>query len=153
MVGAQDELVFDGRSFIINSNGKNKLLAKMFKQEILDFNFNQASNNEDVQVSSNVSEEIFKALRTGVRDYFSKTNFQKAVIGLSGAIDPALTAALVSEAIGPENVYGISMPSKYSSNHRQDDAHIVLSDWKDGISSAYRAENEYVIKDGTKVLV
>ena len=125
MVGAQDELVFDGRSFILNADGKNKLLAKMFKQEILDFNFNQVSNNEDVQGSSNVSEEIFKALRTGVRDYFSKTNFQKAVIGLSGGIDSALTAALVSEAIGPENVYGISMPSKFSSNHSKDDAHIL----------------------------
>ena len=125
MVGAQDELVFDGRSFIINADGKNKLLAQMFKQEILDFNFNQASNNKDFQISSNSSEEIFEALRTGVRDYFRKTNFRKAVIGLSGGIDSALTATLVSEAIGPENVHGISMPSQFSSEHSKDDAYLL----------------------------
>ena len=125
MVGAQDELVFDGRSFIINADGKNKLLAQMFKQEILDFNFNQASNNKDFQISSNSSEEIFEALRTGVRDYFRKTNFRKAVIGLSGGIDSALTATLVAEAIGPENVHGISMPSQFSSKHSKDDARLL----------------------------
>ena len=76
MVGAQDELVFDGRSFILNADGKNKLLAKMFKQEILDFNFSQSSNNEDLQVSSNFLEEVFKALRNGVRDYFSNWLYQ-----------------------------------------------------------------------------
>ena len=125
MVGAQDELVFDGRSFIINADGKNKLLAQMFKQEILDFNFNQTSNDKDFQILSNSSEEIFEALRTGVRDYFRKTNFRKAVIGLSGGIDSALTATLVSEAIGPENVHGISMPSQFSSKHSKDDAHLL----------------------------
>ena len=125
MVGAQDELVFDGRSFIINADGKNKLLAQMFKQEILDFNFNQTSNDKDFQILSNSSEEIFEALRTGVRDYFRKTNFRKAVIGLSGGIDSALTATLVSEAIGPENVHGISMPSQFSSKHSKDDARLL----------------------------
>ena len=125
MVGAQDELVFDGRSFIINADGKNKLLAQMFKQEILDFNFNQTSNDKDFQILSNSSEEIFEALRTGVRDYFRKTNFRKAVIGLSGGIDSALTATLVAEAIGPENVHGISMPSQFSSKHSKDDAHLL----------------------------
>ena len=67
-------------------------------------------------------EEIFKALQLGLADYCRKSGFSSAVIGLSGGIDSALVAAIAKEALGPENVYGISMPSQYSSDHSKSDA-------------------------------
>ncbi|HNL28030.1 MAG TPA: NAD(+) synthase, partial [bacterium] len=67
-------------------------------------------------------EEIFNALVLGVRDYLHKCGFRKALIGLSGGIDSALVAAITASALGPQNVIGVSMPSRYSSDHSQDDA-------------------------------
>lgn len=69
-----------------------------------------------------VEQEMFNALRLGIRDYFRKTGFEKAVIGMSGGIDSSLTTCLAVEALGQENVIGVSMPSKFSSDHSKTDA-------------------------------
>ena len=122
MVGAQDELVFDGRSFIVNSSGKVELMCEAFKQDIIDFDTESASSTNNDYNTVNQPEELYRALSLGVRDYFRKSNFSKAVIGLSGGIDSALTAAIATEAIGADNVIGVSMPSKFSSQHSKDDA-------------------------------
>lgn len=122
IVGGQDELVFDGRSFIMDCNGRIKALASSFKDMNLDFDSDR--DNDDVVSIESISdnEDIFNALVLGVKDYFRKSGFQRAVIGLSGGIDSALTAAIAAEAIGGENVTGISMPSIYSSKHSKEDA-------------------------------
>ena len=122
MVGAQDELVFDGRSFIVNSKGKVAAMAAAFKQDVIDFDSELIDNIKNSKIIINESEELFRALSTGVRNYFQKSNFSKAVIGLSGGIDSALTAAITADAIGPDNVIGVSMPSVFSSDHSKDDA-------------------------------
>ena len=121
MVGAQDELVFDGRSFIVNSSGKVELMCEAFKQDIIDFDTESTSTTNDYNTVKQ-QEELYRALSLGVKDYFRKSNFSKAVIGLSGGIDSALTAAIATEAIGADNVIGVSMPSKFSSQHSKDDA-------------------------------
>jgi len=122
LVGAQDELVFDGRSFIINSDGDIECIGKAFEEDTIDFDSSQSNicNHSKIQISQ--SEELFMALSLGVRDYFRKSNFSKAVIGLSGGIDSSLTAAIAVDAIGKQNVIGISMPSAFSSEHSKKDA-------------------------------
>ena len=122
LVGAQDELVYDGRSFIIDSNGEIKKLAKIFEEDIVDFDseIEDSMKIDYPNISSN--EKIYRALCLGVKDYFKKTGFKKAVIGLSGGIDSALTAAIAADSLGNENVIGVSMPSKFSSEHSKSDA-------------------------------
>ena len=122
MVGAQDELVFDGRSFIINSSGEVEAMGSAFNEDIIDFDTESLSSIRSNQKLVKQPEELYMALSLGVGDYFQKSNFSKAVIGLSGGIDSALTAAIATQAIGSDNVIGISMPSKFSSQHSKDDA-------------------------------
>jgi len=116
MVGGQDELVFDGGSFAVDSSGAVIAYGKQFEEGLVLFEMDQDGRGFPLQVEAyNEDEETFKALVLGVRDYFRKTGFKKAVIGLSGGIDSSLTAAVAVEALGPENVVGVSMPSRYSS--------------------------------------
>ena len=122
LIGAQDELVFDGRSFIINNAGDIKALGKGFCEDMIDFNSDDLESSNISISEIDESEEIFNALALGVRDYFKKSRFSKAVIGLSGGIDSSLTAAIAADALGNENVIGISMPSAYSSEHSKTDA-------------------------------
>ena len=120
MVGGQDELVFDGNSFALNSNGDIVGKCLGFKEEII---IVDTDSDNAISVADICEEQqIFDALTLGVRDYFRKTNFSKAVVGLSGGIDSSLTAAIASQALGPDNVIGISLPSKFSSKHSIDDA-------------------------------
>ena len=72
-------------------------------------------------------EEVYRALTTGLGDYVRKNGFQSVVIGLSGGIDSALTAAIAADALGPEAVWGVAMPSRFSSQHSIDDAHELAS--------------------------
>jgi len=124
LVGGQDELVYDGRSVIMNSSGQINQMAKMFEEDILDFNSEvDDSNFLDVNaLSLSDDQKKYRALCLGVNDYFRKSGFKKAILGLSGGIDSALTAAIAVEALGNDNVIGISMPSKFSSNHSKSDA-------------------------------
>lgn len=122
-VGAHTDIIFDGRSLVLNKNGDivNKL-AK-FEEELHYINL----ENGDFGGISNTKNEseialIHEALILGLRDYFTKSGFNKAVLGLSGGIDSAIVAALAVEALGAENVLAVLMPSIYSSDHSIKDA-------------------------------
>ena len=119
-VGAQDELVFDGNSLIVNSNGKFVAEGKKFEEDLIVFDANNL--NKEIEASKYNDKDLFDALVLGTRDYFRKSGFSKAVLGLSGGIDSSLTAVIVTESLGKENVIGVSMPSHYSSQHSKDDA-------------------------------
>jgi NAD+ synthase (glutamine-hydrolysing) len=121
-VGGNDELIFDGNSFAIDDSGQTILQMPGFFEEVQVVE----SSAAPVPVHDFVPEqEIYEALILGVRDYFSKCGFRSAVIGLSGGIDSAVTAAIAVAALGKENVVGVSMPSEYSSQGSLDDAAIL----------------------------
>ena len=123
LVGAQDELIFDGQSLAYNENGQLIAQGKSFEEEIVmvDLSLNKPMNLKVLQRE----EKIYNALVLGVKDYFKKTNHSEAVIGLSGGIDSSLTASIAVDALGKENVHGVSMPSKFSSQHSKDDAKLL----------------------------
>jgi NAD+ synthase (glutamine-hydrolysing) len=120
-VGGNDGLVFDGRSFVLNAAGETVAECRAFEEDLVVVDtapwpapFQPADIDEIT--------EIHDALVLGVRDYLGKCGFRRAVIGLSGGIDSAVTAAIAVRAIGKENVRGVAMPSGYSSQHSLDDA-------------------------------
>ena len=120
LVGAQDELIFDGQSCMVNTAGEMTELLPAFEESIQIIDTEKTSSipvNEKGE-----EEEMYAALTLGVADYFHKTGHTKAVIGLSGGIDSALTAAIAANALGAENILGVSMPSQYSSQHSRTDA-------------------------------
>ena len=144
-VGGQDELVFDGGSFVVDPKGniiarsnqfkEDLLLVDLPKNEILNKSSNRASKNNSLTIINKQSSkkkkqnfnkitkhlgslnEIYNALVLGTRDYVKKNNFNKVAIGLSGGIDSSLTAAIAVDALGKDNVIGISMPSRFTSNN------------------------------------
>ena len=120
MVGGQDELIFDGQSLAYNDEGDLIALGKAFSEHLIEFDLN---DKNVINFSlNNRNSQLYNALKLGVSDYFKKTGHNQAVIGLSGGIDSALTAVIAADSLGSENVIGVSMPSKYSSNHSLDDA-------------------------------
>ncbi|MBE8713715.1 NAD+ synthase [Sphingobacterium hungaricum] len=123
-VGAHTDIIFDGRSLVMNKKGEIVCRLKAFQE---DFSTIQIHNLETYQAETVGSEEseislIHQALILGLKDYFSKSGFKKAVLGLSGGLDSALVAALACEALGSENVLAVLMPSKFSSGHSLKDA-------------------------------
>ena len=123
LVGAQDELIFDGQSLAYNENGELIAQGKAFEEEILMVDI---KNSQTIDLKDSRREEkIYNALVLGVKDYFKKTGHIEAVIGLSGGIDSSLTACIAVDALGKENVHGVSMPSKFSSQHSKDDAKLL----------------------------
>ena len=119
-VGGNDDLVFDGRSMAVDAHGQCLKAARAFEEDVVvvDTESDQGTIPEKLAPEA----EVWAALRLGVRDYLAKTGFERAVIGLSGGIDSALTAAVAADAIGPENVLGVLMPSPYSSEGSITDA-------------------------------
>ena len=120
-VGAQTELVFDGGSMVANADGEIITQLAYFEEEVrvVDIFANQtASSGADLSEMA----QIRKALVLGVKDYFSRLGFTKAILGLSGGVDSALVLALAVEALGAENVMSVLMPSGYSSSHSVDDS-------------------------------
>ncbi|CAB4588137.1 unannotated protein [freshwater metagenome] len=141
MIGGQDDLVFDGDSIVVDGSGKVICRAEQFESAlvVLDLELALATSTPDVVISENALDpytalkplisarlddmaEVWKALVMGVRDYVSKNNFATVALGVSGGIDSALVAAIAVDAIGAKNVYGIALPSKYSSDHSLSDA-------------------------------
>ena len=124
LVGGQDELVFDGQSLGVDAEGKLMAFGEAFKEDLVfvDLNISNGTSREIAPPSYNRQREMFDALSLGIHDYFMKTGFKRAVLGLSGGIDSAVTACIAVEALGPENVIGVSMPSRFSSRHSKDDA-------------------------------
>ena len=124
LIGGQDELVFDGRSALFWKDGKIIEEAKAFNEDLAVFDLDSAKEKKIKPKVKPVSrdEEIYSALVLGVRDYAHKNNFKKAALGLSGGIDSALVACIAKDALGKDNVLGVSMPSGYSSKGTQNDA-------------------------------
>ena len=141
MVGAQDDLVFDGGSFALDSTGEVIAKSEQFESSlnIVDIECEIESGSPDLVLSGAIKkdkgaartliapslsdeEEIWKALVVGLKDYVSKNGFKSVALGLSGGIDSALTTTLAVDALGKESVYGLLMPSKYSSTHSISDA-------------------------------
>lgn len=121
--GAQTELVFDGGSTLINKNGKVIAAAPFFKEDfkIVDL-FDNSMNTFSAPIHPSKNELIYNALICGIRDYFEKQNFTKAILGLSGGIDSALTLVLAADALGKDNVMAVLLPSGFSSDHSINDA-------------------------------
>ena len=125
LVGGQDDLVFDGNSFLIDSHGKVVSRAKQFEEDLLVVEIQSKSEIRQMSSSTDTQSDhaqIWNALVLGVRDYVHKNGFKSVVLGLSGGIDSAVCAAIAVDAIGADNVYGVSLPSKYSSDHSLSDA-------------------------------
>ncbi len=118
LVGGQDDLVFDGGSCFVNKDGSILAQGKRFQEDIV---FNDPGSSS-APVISDPTEEVYRALVLGIRDYTLKNGFKKVVIGLSGGIDSALTAALTVEALGKGNVLGVFMPSGFTSAVNAEDA-------------------------------
>jgi NAD+ synthase (glutamine-hydrolysing) len=134
-VGGNDDLIFDGCSVAYNSNGEIIARAKSFAEDLLIVEFNEEfadlttfDNHSQINpLPQKEEEEIFSALVLGVRDYCQKCGFSKVILGLSGGIDSSLVAAIASEAVGPDNVLGVLMPSPYSSDHSIIDAEALVA--------------------------
>ena len=120
IVGAQDELIFDGQSLAYDGKGNLIGQGSAFEEDIV---LVDLENPVPIQLKiSEREQKIYNALVLGVRDYFRKTGYNKAVLGLSGGIDSSLTGCIAVDALGPNNVHGVSMPSRYSSDHSRNDA-------------------------------
>jgi NAD+ synthase (glutamine-hydrolysing) len=119
-VGGNDQLIFDGNSIAVNASGNliAQLAAFREDEQIVDTD----STATISLYEGKIPEQLFAALSLGVRDYFRKSNFHSAVLGLSGGIDSAVTAVIAADALGSENVTGVLMPSPYSSRGSIDDA-------------------------------
>ncbi len=120
MVGGNDQLVFDGNSIAINASGELIAQLPAFREheQVIDINSTATIEFQEKPTG----EQLFHALSLGLCDYLRKCNFKSAVLGLSGGIDSAVVAAIAANALCPENVVGVSMPSQYSSRGSVDDA-------------------------------
>jgi NAD+ synthase (glutamine-hydrolysing) len=138
LVGANDELIFDGHSVALNRHGEPLALGKGFAEDILVVDLDAGrSRGDETQIGKESGtphvvpykmewpareQQIFSALSLGIRDYVHKCGFKSVIVGLSGGIDSALVAVLAAEALGPDKVLGVSMPARYSSEGSLSDA-------------------------------
>jgi NAD+ synthase (glutamine-hydrolysing) len=125
LVGGQDDLVFDGNSFVVDGYGKQVLRAKQFAEDLSIFEIESKSMITPVTTSAEPTtsiQQIWDALVLGLGDYVRKNGFCTVVLGLSGGIDSAVCASIAVDALGSKNVFGVGMPSKYSSDHSLIDA-------------------------------
>jgi len=146
MTGGQDDLVFDGDSIVVNSDGAVIARAPQFEDGVMivDVDVAAGTSTPDVIISEDSveiakpsipgiahrlgdEEEMWNAIVVGLRDYVGKNGFTSVLVGLSGGIDSALVAALAIDALGPDRVHGVAMPSKYSSEHSIEDAQAMAA--------------------------
>jgi len=120
-VGGNDSLIFDGSSIVLNPEGNIIAQGRSFEEDLIYFDSNTLTGDLHEQIEGEEA-SVYAALVLGTRDYMRKCGFQKAIIGLSGGIDSALTAVIAADAIGPENLIGVGMPGPYSSPGSIDDA-------------------------------
>ncbi len=143
MVGGQDELVFDGGSFVVDGKGNILYQAQQFKEELfyldLDLEVKEHPKGSILEIRHKASEldppqsvqllskneSLYSALKLGLFDYVSKNNFEKVLVGLSGGIDSALTATIAVDALGSDNVVGVALPSKYNTEESLVDARLL----------------------------
>ncbi|MDH3281780.1 MAG: NAD+ synthase, partial [Gammaproteobacteria bacterium] len=126
MVGGQDELVFDGASFVVNRDGTLTQRARHFDEDLmvctLRLNPEPTPLAGDIESLASVEQGVYQALTTGVRDYVGKNGFKGVVIGLSGGVDSALTLVIAVDALGADAVQAVLMPSRYTSAMSIEDA-------------------------------
>jgi NAD+ synthase (glutamine-hydrolysing) len=125
-VGGNDDLVFDGRSCAFGSDGRLFARGKGFVEDIVTVDL-ESMSGQVAQDDFAPESEIWRALVLGTRDYVRKCGFRSVLLGLSGGIDSALTAAIAAEALGPENVLGVLMPSPYSSTGSVEDSAVLAN--------------------------
>jgi NAD+ synthase (glutamine-hydrolysing) len=130
LVGGQDELVFDGASLVITGEGTVIHRSPQFEEDLFIVDLPLAGEKPggtSITPLLDPIEEVYRALTTGLGDYVQKNGFESVVIGLSGGIDSALTAVIATDALGPKSVWGVAMPSRFSSQHSVDDAFELAS--------------------------
>jgi NAD+ synthase (glutamine-hydrolysing) len=120
-VGGNDSLVFDGSSLVLNPAGEVIAQGKSFEEDIVYFDSDQLTGEIHSQIEGQEA-SVYAALVLGTRDYVRKCGFRQVIVGLSGGIDSALTAAIATDALGAENVIGVGMPGPYSSTGSIEDA-------------------------------
>lgn len=125
LVGGNDELIFDGGSLVMGSTGSCLARGARFQEDFLVVDTERAVTAPAALAED--EEQVYRALVVGVRDYLHKCGFRSALLGLSGGIDSALTACIAAEALGPENVWGISLPSQFSSAGSLEDARALAA--------------------------
>ena len=146
--GGQDELVFDGNSFALNDDGSIFLNCKSFEHDISIINFRKDKKwigKGDIIKSSTKYESLYKALVLGLRDYVKNNKFPGVILGMSGGIDSALVSSLAVDALGPQNVHAVMMPSPYTSNES-------LNDAKEALNFLNVEYNELNIEDSMKIV-
>lgn len=127
MVGGQDDQVFDGSSMVLNPGGHLAVQMPQFEENLTHITFRETDKGwradpGEIAPIPPIGEADYRACVLSVADYFAKTGFKKAVLGLSGGIDSAIVAAIASDALGPENVRCVMLPSQYTSQHSLEDA-------------------------------
>ncbi len=148
-VGATDNYSFDGASRVFDKNGQLSVCAKSFEEDFMVVNPQkdsvcsvsefQSYNAENKSFSLDYEDDMERTYKTviqGVKDYFGKTGFKKAVLGLSGGLDSTVCAVILAEALGSENVFGVSMPSKITSDQSKSDAQILAQNLGIGFAVA-----------------
>ena len=143
LVGGQDDLVFDGDSLFVTSAGNLITRAAKFEESLtfIDVDSSERANEVNAaplnsELESSDEGQVWTALVLGLRDYVRKNGFKSVVLGLSGGIDSAVCAVIAADAIGADNVFGVSMPSMYSSDHSKSDA----EDLAERLGCHYRTE-------------
>ena len=126
-IGGNDELIFDGRSLVCDAAGQvlAGLAAFAVETRVVDLSAAPANSAQHPTFAQDEMKDTFEALVLGLRDYAHKSGFKRALIALSGGIDSALVAVIAAEALGKENIIGVSLPSAISSGHSRDDARIL----------------------------
>ena len=126
-VGGQDEVIYDGGSFVLGADRQLKAQLASFREQVATVEFRRGPDGWECQPGPIVPEldrleSIYQAMMLGLRDYVNKTGFPSVVIGLSGGVDSAITAAVAADALGPERVHTLMMPSPYTSSESLEDA-------------------------------
>jgi NAD+ synthase (glutamine-hydrolysing) len=124
-VGGNEQLIFDGYSVFISADGHLCQLAKGFEEDLMMVDLDQPSCMRPFEYDAVA--DLYKALVLGTRDYFHKQGFKKGILGLSGGIDSALVACIAVDALGKDNVYGLAMPSQFSSPGSLKDAEVLAN--------------------------
>ncbi len=167
-VGANTEVVFDGGSCFVNTEGEISHMLKYFEEDIQIID-TKAESKTYTPNADNYIAKIHQALLIGIRDYFQKMRFKSVVLGLSGGIDSAVVAALAAEALGAENVHGVLMPSKYSSDHSISDAEElaknlginyntipiknIVSEFENGLKEIFKGTQEGVAEENIQARI
>ena len=122
LIGGQDELVFDGNSFVMDAQGQLTARAQPFEETLFTVQLGREPLPGTLAPELSDEESVYRALTLGVRDYVDKHGFPGVVMGLSGGVDSALTLAIAVDALGPERVHAVMMPSRYTSPMSREDA-------------------------------